>query len=94
LAVRYTVQKSRPISNVKVKLKGQGHQGHKKRKNADSSPLTMHTRAYVVGRTQLSATDDTITLRGRPGVTGYADGKISACCLVIDIVVVALVVIY
>jgi len=41
-AVRYTVQKSRPSS--KVKVKGQGHQGQKP---AESSALTMHS----IGRT-------------------------------------------
>jgi len=48
LAVRYTVQKSRPSS--KVKVKGQGHQGQKKRKTAESSPLTMHSRTCAVAR--------------------------------------------
>jgi len=46
----------------------------------------MHSRACTVARpyaargTQHAATDDTIAYR--PGVTGYAGGKISACCLV------------
>jgi len=40
LAVRCTVQKSRPSSNVKAK--GQGHREQKTKKNAESSPLTMH----------------------------------------------------
>jgi len=39
LAVRCSVQKPRPSSNVKVK--GQGHRV-KKRKTAESSQLTMH----------------------------------------------------
>jgi len=54
--------------------------GDKKRKNAESSELTMHSTAYVAGRKQQSATDDIIAWP--PGVTGYAGGKISACCLV------------
>ena len=32
----------------------------KQRKTAESSPLTMHSRACAVGRTQQAATDDTI----------------------------------
>jgi len=55
---QYTVQKSRPSSNVKVK--GHGHQGQKKRKTAESSPLTMHSKACAVGGTQQTTTDDTI----------------------------------
>jgi len=31
MAVRYTVQKSRPSSTVKVKGKGQGHKGQKRK---------------------------------------------------------------
>jgi len=63
---------------------GQGHQGQKKRKTAKSFPLTMHSRVCVcaVGRKQQAATDD--TLHGRPGVTDYTSGKISACCLVFN----------
>jgi len=47
LTVRYTVQKSLPSS--KVKIKGQCHQGQK-RKTAESSPLTMHSMACDVAR--------------------------------------------
>ena len=86
MAVRCTVQKSRPSSNVKVK--GEGHQGQET-KTAESSPLTVHTKACAVGRMQQAATDDTIAwLTMGDGVTavhadgGYADGKISAYCLV------------
>jgi len=32
----------------------------KNRKTAESSPLTVHSRACAVGRTQYAATDDTI----------------------------------
>jgi len=32
------------------KVKDQGHQGQKKRKTAESSPLTMHSRACAVAR--------------------------------------------
>ena len=69
LAVRYSVQKSHPSSKVKVKC--QGHQGQK---TAKSSPLAVHSSL------QHASTGDTIACR--PGMTGYADGKISACCLV------------
>jgi len=52
----------------------------KKRKNA-KIPLTTHSsRACAIGRTQQSATDNTIAWP--PGVMGYAGGKISAFCLV------------
>ena len=56
MAVRYTVQKSRP--SAKVDVKDQGHRG--KRKNTESSALTVHSRVFAVGRTQQAATDDTI----------------------------------
>jgi len=59
LAVRYTVQKSRP--NSKVKVKGQGHQGQKKTKKMQR--WTMHGRAPQLGRTQDAATDDPIACR-------------------------------
>ena len=61
-----------------------------KNKTAESSPLRMHNNACAVGRTQQAATDDTTAwLPGGDGVTavdddGYAGGKISACCLVIQ----------
>jgi len=62
----------------------------KKGETADSSPLTVHSKACAVGRTQQAATDDTIAWSPRGDwVTavhakgGYAGGKISACCLVI-----------
>jgi len=86
LAVSYIVQKSHVSSKVKVKC--QGHQGQKKRKTAESSPLIMHSRACAVdrpyaakGRTQ----QQTIPLCNCPGVTGYAGGKISACCLAVKV---------
>jgi len=41
------------------KVKGHGHQGQKG-KTAELSPLTMHSKACAVGRTQQAATDDTI----------------------------------
>ena len=54
MAVRYSVQKSRPIS----KVKGQGRQRQKKNKKvAESSPLTVHS---TVCHTQQAATDNTI----------------------------------
>jgi len=62
----------------------------KKGKTGESSPLTVHSKACAVGRTQQAATDDTIAWSPRGDwVTavhakgGYAGGKISACCLVI-----------
>ena len=51
-----------------------------KKRNYRVIPLTMHSRACAVGRTQQAATEDTTACR--PGVTGYAGGKIRACCLV------------
>jgi len=64
------------------KVKDQGHKGQRQ-KTAESSQLTMHRRACAVARpyTQQAATDDTIAWP--PRVTGYAGGKISACCLVL-----------
>jgi len=64
LAVRYIVQTSCPSWNVNVK--GQGHQEQKKRKTAESSPLTMHGKACAIGSTQQTATNNTIVwlLRG------------------------------
>ena len=79
LAVTYAVQKSRPSSKVKIKGRRSRSPGTKKRKTAELSPLTLPSKACAVGGTQQAATDDTIACR--PGVTGYAGGKISACCL-------------
>jgi len=50
LAVRCTVQKSRPRSTVKVKGQRSRSPGTEKEKNAESSPLTMHSRACAVAR--------------------------------------------
>ena len=71
-------------------FEGQGQRsrspGTKKTKTAESSPLTMHSRACAVARPYTArnalhaATDDTIACR--PGLTGYTGGKISACALV------------
>jgi len=49
--------------------------------------LTLHSacavaRPYAARSTKHAATDDTITIACLPGLTGYAGGKISACCLV------------
>jgi len=66
-------RKSRPNSNLGVK--GQGHRGQKL-KAAESSPLTM-LEACAVGDTQQHD-----TIAWPPGMTGYAGGKISACCVV------------
>ena len=78
LAVRYVVRKFRPSS--KVKVKGQCHQGRKK-KICRVIPID---NAYGVRRSYpvRSKQQQTIPLRGHPRVTGYAGGKISACCLV------------
>jgi len=64
-------KKSHPSSKVQVTR-------DKKRKTAESSPLTMHSRMCAVARphacsTQHAATDDTIACR--PGVTGTPVGK-------------------
>ena len=70
------------------KDKGQGHWEQKKRKAAESSPLTMHNNSCAVGRKQQAAADGTTAWPpGGDGMTavdadGYADGKISAWCLV------------
>jgi len=60
LTFSYTVQKSRPSSKVKVKGQNSRSPGAKKRKTAESSPLTMHSRACAVARPymQHAATDD------------------------------------
>ena len=73
LAVRYTVQKSPPSS--KVKVKGQGHQGQKK--TAQSSPLTMHSRACAVARPYAtrSTQQQTIPLRAARGWRAAPVGK-------------------
>jgi len=55
LAVRCIVQKSRLSLNVKVK-----GEGHIKLKTPESSPLTMHTKACIVGHAQQAVADDTI----------------------------------
>jgi len=77
LAVRYFVQKSHPSSMVKGQ---RSRSPGTKKQTAESSPLTMHGRACAVPR---AYHQQTIPLRGRPGVTGYAGGKISACCQVL-----------
>jgi len=64
------------VQRSKVKVTGV-----QKRNTAESSPLTMHSTACAVDRTQQAATDDTIAWPF--GVTGYTGGKISACCLVL-----------
>jgi len=51
------------MSRSKVKVTGD-----KKRKTAESSPFTMHSKACAAGRTQQAATDDTIAWP--PGMTG------------------------
>jgi len=51
LAVRYVVQKFRPSLKVNVKCHRPRSPGRdKKRKTAESSPLTMHIRACAVAR--------------------------------------------
>jgi len=79
------VQKYRPSLNVKVKGQRSRSPGTKKnKKTAELSPLTMHCKACDVGRTQQAATDDTVgTMTSQQAWrhSGYAGGKISACCL-------------
>jgi len=43
------------VRRSRSKVKGQGHQGQKKRNTAESSPLTMHSKACAVGGTQQAA---------------------------------------
>ena len=50
LAVRYVVQKSRTSSKVKFKGQRSRSPGTKKRKTAESSALTMHSRACAIAR--------------------------------------------
>ena len=73
-------------TNISPKFECQGQRsrspGTKKRKTDESSPLTTHSKSCAVGRMQQ---DDTIA---PPGVSDYAGGKISACCLVSSIVIV------
>jgi len=80
LAVSYIVQKFRP--SLKDKVKGQGHQ-EQERNTAESSPLTMHTRACAVARPYAASSNRRYHCVAAPGVTDYAGGKISACCLVL-----------
>ena len=68
------------IRMSRSKVKGHGHQGQKKRKLLSHiSPLTMHSRACVVGRTQQAATDDTTAWP--PGVDGLRRWENQRCCL-------------
>ena len=79
LAVRYSVQKSRPSS--KFKVKGQGHQGQKKRKKLPSHPhwQCAVAKPYAARSTQ----QQTIPLRAARGSDGLRWLEISACCLVL-----------
>jgi len=72
LVVRYSVQKSRPSSKVKVTR----DKKYNEKLLSRSSPLTLHSEACAVGGTQQASTDDTIAWP--LGVTGYAGGKINA----------------
>jgi len=67
-------------TSLNVKVKGQGHQGQKERKTAESSPLTMRSKACAVRRTLHAAADDTIASQPRGvGVTAaHADGGLHA----------------
>ena len=61
--------------------------GTEAKKTAESSPLTMHSRAFTVRRRSQvvrSKQQQTMPLRGRPGVTSYAGWKISTCCVVLQ----------
>ena len=69
LAVRDTVQNLARVLRSKSKVKGQGHQGEKKQKIAESSPLTMHSKACAVARPYAarSMQQQTIQLRAARG---------------------------
>jgi len=47
------------MSRLKVKGQRSRSPGTKKRKNAESFPLTMHSKACAIGGTQQAETDDT-----------------------------------
>ena len=78
LAVRYIVQKYRPSSKVKVKGQGQRTRspGTKKRKTAEGVRRMQHA----------ARSNRRYHCVPSGGVTGYAGGKISACCLVLMVV--------
>jgi len=77
LAVRCTIQKSCPSS--KVEVKGQGPQT-KNKKTAESSLLTMYRRTCTIAMPYSASRNTRHHCVAAPGVTGYASGKISACC--------------
>jgi len=52
-------------TKILPEFEGQGHQGQK-RKTAESSQLTMHSRAYAVGR-PYAARSNTVSLRATRG---------------------------
>jgi len=87
LAVRCAVEKSHPSSNVKVKVQRSRSPGTKRQKTAESSPLTMHSKACAVRCTQQQTTPLRRSRgRGDRVTAVHADGvcagrKISACCL-------------
>ena len=52
-----------------------------KRKTAESSPLTVHSRACAVGRTQQAATDDTIAWPpGGDGLRRWENQRMLSSC--------------
>jgi len=56
------------------KFKGQGHRAQKDKKTAESSPLTMHSKACAVRCTQ----QQTTPLRRSRGVTGWRQYTLTA----------------
>jgi len=68
LAVRCTVQKSRPSSDVKVKVKGEGHRGQKTKKCdilLGSRPLGCGPRAAFCSGTVLGGLVSSSMLVGK-----------------------------
>ena len=61
-------------------VKGQGNRGQK-RKTAESSPLTVHSKACAVGRKQQAATDDTIAWPpGGDGLRRWENQRMQSSC--------------
>jgi len=85
LATRRTVQKSRPSSHFGSKVKRSRSPGQKKRKTAESSPLTVHSKVCIVGRTQQAPTDDAIAWPpGGDGLRQRKNQRMLSSCLLTD----------
>jgi len=76
LAIRCSVQKSRQSSNVKVKVKGQGHRGQKKRKKCGilfgSRPLERGPRAAFFSRAVLGGVSTPVGTATPVGKSAHA----------------------